>query len=154
VYARVHQCSARAPMNLRLYEDEHLLLEKFMAEPILVVRRTATAPSAQTIESFVPTIRKAFAGIDRTRCVMLVDLRAAPLRSSDDLDRSLLLFRAEVARDVRALARILATSVGALQIRRLGGDEERPTRSFSNEDEALAWLRTEAARPGSGARLA
>ena len=141
-------------MKQRLHEDEHLLLEKLLGEPILVVRRKATTPTAQTIESFVPTIRKAFTGIDRRRCAMLVDLRAAPLRSGEELDRSLLLFRAEVARDVLVLARILATSVGALQIRRLGGDEERPTRSFSTEDEALTWLRTELVRLRPGARPA
>ena len=141
-------------MNARLYEDEHLLLEKLAGEPILVVRRKATVPSPETIESFVPILRKAFAGIDRTRCAMLVDLRAAPLRSGDDLDRSLRLFRAEAARDVLALARILATSVGALQIRRLGGDEERPTRSFSTEADALSWLRAELMRLRQGARPA
>jgi hypothetical protein len=127
--------------HLALYDDEHLVLEKVMGEPILIVRRKRSTPSVETILSFAGTIRRVFTGIDRSLCVMLVDLRAAPLRAGDDFDRAVAAFRAEVTRDVQAIARLLATSVGALQVQRLGGDEPRPTRSFANEDDALAWLR-------------
>jgi hypothetical protein len=131
--------------HLALYEDEHLVLQKVTGEPILIIRRKRSAPSIETILSFAGTIRRVFTGIDRSRCAMLVDLRAAPLRSGDDFDRAVSAFRAEVTRDVQAVARLLATSVGALQVKRLDADQARPTRSFANEDDALAWLREQIA---------
>jgi hypothetical protein len=130
---------------LALHEDEHLILQKVTGEPILIVRRKRSSPSTETIFSFARTIHRVFAGIDRSRHVMLVDLRAAPLRFGDDFDRAVVAFRAEVTRDVQAVARLLATSVGALQVQRLDADGARPTRSFANEDEALAWLREQIA---------
>jgi hypothetical protein len=36
-----------------LYEDDDLRIEKMGAEPLLIVRRTATRPSAAVIRSFV-----------------------------------------------------------------------------------------------------
>jgi hypothetical protein len=126
-----------------LHQDEHLVIERVAGEPILIVRRTSSTPTPEAIRSFASTIRHALAGIDRSRHAMLVDLHAAPLRGGEDIDKALTVFRVEATRDVFAVARIVVTSVGALQIQRLGGDDGRPTQSFSNEDEALAWLRTQ-----------
>jgi hypothetical protein len=131
--------------HLALYDDDHLVLEKLTGEPILIVRRKRSTPTVETILSFAGTIRRVFTGIDRSRCAMLVDLRAAPLRAGDDFDRAVAAFRAEVTRDVQAVARLLATSVGALQVQRLDVDHARPTRSFANEDDALVWLREQVA---------
>jgi hypothetical protein len=124
-----------------LYEDADLRIEKAGDEPLLIVRRTATRPSAAVIRSFVGKVGKAFAGFDRSRHAMLVDLRAAALRTDPELDAALAAFREEVARDSIAIARLVSTSVGALQSVRVTHDAPRPVRTFSDEGEALAWLR-------------
>jgi hypothetical protein len=83
---------------------------------------------------------------------MLVDLRAAALRTDPELDAALAAFREEVARDSIAIARLVSTSVGALQSVRVTHDAPRPVRTFSDEGEALAWLRVQLVASRGSAR--
>jgi len=129
-----------------LHQDAHLVVEKLLGEPILVVRRTSSAPGPDVVLGFAATLRAAFAGIDRSRHAVLADLRLAPLRSGAGLEEALTSFRTEVGRDAIAIARLVVTSVGALQVSRMDRDEQRPNQSFADEEEALAWLRSELSR--------
>jgi hypothetical protein len=144
--AAAARCSSASVGHLLLREDEHLLVEKLYGEPVLIVRRTASAPTAEVVRGFAATLNAAFAGLDRSRHAVLIDLRLAPLRMGADLDEALESFRVEVARDAVAVARLVATSVGALQVNRMDRAETRPVESFADEEYALRWLRTELAR--------
>jgi hypothetical protein len=134
-------CSAVMSPHLLLYEDEHLVLQKATGEAILIARRKATLPPPDTILGFVGITRRAFAGIDRSRHAMLVDLRAATLRTAAELSGPLQAFRVELWRDVVAIADLVVTPLATLQTQRYALESRRPVCAFSGEAEALAWLR-------------
>jgi hypothetical protein len=136
----------------KLHEDEHLVVSVMDTDRIIVVRRNATMPSPETIVGFAWALRRALGGLDRSSHALLVDLRAAPLRSGPELEKALATFRDELGREVRAIARLVATAVGALQVARLDGTSTKYAqcaRSFDDEAQALAWLREELAKPSN-----
>ncbi len=127
--------------NLSLYRGPHLEIEKLQGDAIVIARRTATEPGVAELRALAAEVEVALAGVHRRRHAILVDLRPARLRPGRELDAALATFREALVHDFVAIARLVATSVGALQSQRLSRDERRVVRSFADEDAGLAWLR-------------
>lgn len=83
--------------------------------------------------------------IDRKRLGLLVDLREGPFRNDDSFESTLARYRVELFSGWAAVATILRTAVGRLQVSRLAREDGREMQIFSDEPSALAYLATKLA---------
>jgi hypothetical protein len=73
------------------------------------------------------------------RC-LLVDSRAAPHSTDQDLEHEFRRFRQEVARGFDRVAALVRTKVGILQVTRLCADQSSAVQPFNDEAAAIAYL--------------
>jgi len=71
---------------------------------------------------------------------LLVDSREAPHSTDERMEEEFRRFRLDVARGFDAVATVVRTKVGILQVRRLGTDQTSEVRAFDDESAAIAFL--------------
>jgi hypothetical protein len=111
-----------------------------------LVRWTRTALAYDAVEEFEDVTRStilALLPVDRTRHVLLIDLRTAPMRNDPAFEEAALRFRRDIHRGFARSAVLVKTRAGQLQIMR--HVKERPYDTpdhptFLEEEEALAYL--------------
>ena len=71
---------------------------------------------------------------------LLVDSREAPHTTDDRMQEEFRRFRLDVSRGFDAVAVLVRTKVGMLQVRRLGTQPSSEARAFDDENVAIAFL--------------
>lgn len=128
-------------MSEVLLETPYWKLEREPAQGLITARRTA-APidSAGEYESEILKVERAIARLDRSKHVILVDLRLAPMRGDPVFDAMVAKRTPQVLRGFRRVALLIRTAVGALQVQRHTREAGATSSAFQDEAAALAHL--------------
>jgi hypothetical protein len=108
-----------------------------------VVRVTRSAERPRSIEQITQAFdeaTRAFDSFDRTRLRLLIDLRAAPGRNDPEFEQAMATRRHELMRGFAAVAILVQTPVGELQIARISREDGSSAKVFNDEAKAMAWL--------------
>ena len=126
---------------------EHLASNGFVSVSIDRLRGVAwvtrSAQRPTSIEEIAGAFDEAIAALnrlDRKRLRLLVDLRAAPGRNDSDFERTMATRRTELMREFAAVAILVQTAVGELQVARITREDGADAKVFSDEAKALQWL--------------
>ncbi len=113
--------------------------------------RSSNRIEPDTIDGVVEELRRAVPLRERPRFVLLQDMRLGPLIRDEELEKKLAIAVPKLTAGFAARAVLLASAVGVLQagrfIRAAGGE----SRMFTDEEEAMRYLRAEAAKLPTGA---
>jgi hypothetical protein len=108
-----------------------------------VARVTRSAERPKNIEELARAFDEATRSLDafdRARLRLLIDLRAAPGRNDAEFERAMASRRAELMRGFLAVAILVQTPVGELQVARISREDGSNPKVFNDESKALAWL--------------
>ena len=105
-----------------------------------VTRSAERSPSIEHVTQAFDEATRALDSLDRATLRLLIDLRAAPGRNDPEFERAMAARRRELIRDFAAVAILVQTPVGELQIARINREDGSGARVFSDEAKALAWL--------------
>jgi hypothetical protein len=125
-----------------LHDDPWLHVEHDPVLHLVIMRRTAE-PLSEAVADQNPLakVRLALLAIDRASTGVLVDMRAPQIRSDALMDRVNREFQ-ELIRGFRRTAVLVRTATGLLQVGRTAREGATGSKGFTEEAEALAWLRT------------
>lgn len=108
-----------------------------------IVRVTRSADRATSIEqitsAFAEAVR-ALESIDRPRYRLLIDLRAAPGRNDPAFENAMAKHRTALMRSFSAVAVLVRTATGQLQVARIGREDGLDVTVFTDEGKAVDWL--------------
>jgi hypothetical protein len=110
-----------------------------------VARVTRSGQRSQTVEEIVAAFDQAIVALDkldRPRLRLLIDLQAAPGRNDAEFERAMATRRSQLMRGFAAVAILVQTPVGELQVGRITREDGANAKVFSDEVKALAWLTT------------
>jgi hypothetical protein len=105
-----------------------------------VTRSAERSPSIEHVTQAFDAAARALDGLDRATVRLLIDLRAAPGRNDPEFEQAMATRRRELTRGFPAVAILVQTPVGELQIARITREDGSGARVFSDEAKALAWL--------------
>lgn len=105
-----------------------------------VTRSAERAPSVDVIVGAFDQAILALQGLDRARFGLLIDLRDAPGRNDAEFERTMASRRSELMRAFRAVAILVKTAVGELQVARIAREDASDAKVFSDDAKALDWL--------------
>ncbi|AGP35959.1 hypothetical protein BE04_16745 [Sorangium cellulosum] len=111
-----------------------------MARIVRVTRSAAPFDSLEQIEQKCLEIIAALAPVDRSAMSLLLDIRAAPGRNDPKFEEATLRLRTAAVRGFGCVAVLVATSAGALQVRRHSREDGVDRIISDNEDELLAYI--------------
>ena len=119
----------------------------FVSVILDVVRGVAwvarSAQRSQSVEEIASAYDEAIVALDRLerkRLRLLIDLRAAPGRNDSDFERAMATRRSELMRGFAAVAILVQTAVGELQVARITREDGADAKVFSDKAKALQWL--------------
>lgn len=129
-------------MNV-LFEDANLRLEHHPLDHVLVGIRK---PSDASAEEVLASMRASLAVDTRSLgpLAFVLDVRAVVGRNDDDFERASSELRRVVAARSTRFVVLVATMVGALQTRRLAGQDSHPILIATSEEEAFRMARGDA----------
>ncbi|MGZ3424978.1 MAG: hypothetical protein ACXVEF_44695 [Polyangiales bacterium] len=126
---------------MELHRTRHWVLT--YEEPLHLVRATRTnAPYdavgdvERSMEEFLTVGRR----FERRGLKLLLDVREGPLRNDDAFEEVMTRYRTRLFADFAALAILVKTAVGKLQVARITRQEGRERPIFTDETAALAFL--------------
>lgn len=126
---------------------ELLIANDFVSVSLDRVRRiarvTRSAERPQSIEQITQAFEDASRALDtfhRAGARLLIDLREAPGRNDPEFERAMATRRSELMRGFVAVAILVLTPVGELQISRIAREDGSSAKVFTDEEKALAWL--------------
>lgn len=108
-----------------------------------VARVTRSGQRSESVEEIASGFDQAIGALDtleRPRMRLLIDLRAAPGRNDAEFERAMATRRSQLMRDFAAVAILVQTPVGELQVGRITREDGANAKVFSDEAKALAWL--------------
>lgn len=108
-----------------------------------VARVTRSAQRSESVEAIVGAFDEAIGALDtleRPSFRLLIDLRAAPGRNDAEFERAMATRRSQVMHAFAAVAILVQTPVGELQVGRLAREDGANAQVFSDEAKALIWL--------------
>ena len=108
-----------------------------------VARVTRSGQRSESVEQIAAGFDEAIAvldTLDRPRLRLLIDLRAAPGRNDAEFERAMATRRSHLIRDFAAVAILVQTPVGELQVGRITREDGANAKVFSDEAKALSWL--------------
>jgi hypothetical protein len=125
-----------------LVRSEFVELDVHFADKVVVVRRTAV-PFARIadIDRAIDVIANALPADRRKGHAVLVDMRAAPLRTDPSLEPAFARYRAETERGFERAVVVVDTVVGRIRSDRLGQTTQIPLDIVATIDEAWKTLR-------------
>lgn len=105
------------------------------------VTRSAQRPSSieQVTGAFDDAIR-ALDRLERRRFRLLIDLREAPGRNDPEFERAMATRRSELMRSFLAVAILIKTAIGELQVARITREDGSDAKVFNDEVKAIEWL--------------
>jgi len=105
------------------------------------VTRSALRPGsvAEIVAAFAEASR-AVARLDRARLGLLIDLRLSPGNNDPEFETAMAPQRAQLTSGFAAVAVLVQTPTGALQISRINRQDGTEPGVFTDEPQAIAWL--------------
>jgi hypothetical protein len=108
-----------------------------------VARVTRSGQRSQSIEEITAAFDRAIGvldTLDRPRLRLLIDLRAAPGRNDAEFESAMATRRSQLMRAFAAVAILVQTPIGELQVGRITREDGADSKVFSDEAKALIWL--------------
>ena len=105
-----------------------------------VTRSGQRSDSVEDIASGFDQAILALDALDRQRMRLLIDLRAAPGRNDAEFERAMATRRSQLMRGFAAVAILVQTPVGELQVGRITREDGANAKVFNDETKALSWL--------------
>jgi len=108
-----------------------------------VARVTRSVQRAESVEEITAAFDRAIEvldTLDRERLRLLIDLRAAPGRNDAEFERAMAPRRHQLMRAFAAVAILVQTPVGNLQVGRITREDGANALVFNDEAKALSWL--------------
>lgn len=107
---------------------------------VRIVRSSQSFPSVDELQNERQLLGEALSRLGRAGRGLLVDSRQAPHSTDDRMAEEFRRFRLEIARGFDAVATVVRTKVGMLQVRRLGTDPTSAVQAFDEESAAIEYL--------------
>ena len=107
---------------------------------VRIVRSSQSFPSVAELQHERQLLGEALSRLGRAGRGLLVDSRQAPHSTDDRMTEEFRRFRLEIARGFDAVATVVRTKVGMLQVRRLGTDPTSAVQAFDEESAAIEYL--------------
>jgi len=126
---------------LELLHTAHWLLT--YEQPLHLVRATRSSvgfANVEEVEQSWEGFIAASKNLPRTNLRLLLDVREAPLRNDEAFEQALEKYRAEVFAGYEAIAVLVKTAVGMLQVTRINKMRGGSRPIFTDEKAALAYL--------------
>lgn len=111
----------------------------YVRQVVRVTRSSERGTIGQVTQAFA-SASAALDRIERNRFRLLLDFRAAPGRNDPEFESAMARHRKELLRDFGAVAVLVQTAAGQLQVSRIGRQDGEVLAIFTEEDEALTWL--------------
>ncbi|MES1183867.1 MAG: hypothetical protein ABUL60_08620 [Myxococcales bacterium] len=108
-----------------------------------LARVTRSGQRSESVEDVTAGFDQAILALDtldRQRMRLLIDLRAAPGRNDAEFERAMATRRSQLMRGFAAVAILVQTPVGELQVGRITREDGANAKVFSDETKALSWL--------------
>lgn len=105
-----------------------------------VTRSAERPPSIEEVTRAFDEAARVLDRLERGTLRLLIDLRAAPGRNDPEFEQAMAARRRELMRGFPAVAILVQTPVGELQIARITREDGSGARVFNDEAKALAWL--------------
>jgi hypothetical protein len=106
-------------------------------------RVTRSAQRSESVDEITTAFDQAILvldTLDRRRFRLLIDLRAAPGRNDAEFERAMAPWRSQLMRAFAAVALLVQTPVGELQVGRITREDGADAKVFNDEAKALTWL--------------
>jgi hypothetical protein len=138
--------------------DEGLLENAFVSvrrtigimKLIRVVRTTAALDTLEQVDEAWGGVSRVLAPIDRSRHVLLIDMRSAPGRNDDAFERRVAPYRAATVHGFPRVAVLVKSVPGQLQVQRhVREDGLGEVQIFVSEHDAIEWLASAAPPPST-----
>ena len=108
---------------------------------VRLMRTSVPYASVQEFESSIQGFAKVRTLAERKTMKLLLDLRSGPMRNDDAFEQSMDRVRRDVFANFRAVASLVGTAVGRLQVNRIQSSGGAGVHQiFTDERAALAWL--------------
>jgi hypothetical protein len=134
------------PVTRDLLRSQHFIVT--VDDVARLVRRARTAApfeSVEQIESAYEALLRALEAIDRPRYAQLIDARMAPPRNDPAFEAAVTRYHDALYSGFRAVAVLVRSAAGRLQVRRMLDASGVGAPVFSDEAAALAFLQRETA---------
>lgn len=106
-----------------LREDRHF--EVVQTGTVIVARRTsAPFEDVAEVETVHAALLVALAGIPRSQCALVIDLRSAPSRNDPAFEKALAPYRRRLMEGWKHCVALVRSAVGRLQVQRHGREDE------------------------------
>lgn len=124
-----------------LVTTPHFVVTRESGREIVRVTRTDVPfASLDELETTFQPLQLALDGIGRKRHALLIDTRAAPLRTDPEFERAFEPHRVRLLSGFARVAVLVRSAVGKLQVQRHSRDDGLAVAVFDDEAEAEAWL--------------
>lgn len=123
-----------------MFEDPLVSVAEDPIERVIWVQRSSQrADTDKLVESYV----KAMGHMQTTHegWSMILDMRKAPGNNSDDFEESTAKLRSQLRKAFPRVVVLVATSVGELQVKRMGRERHEETLVTTDEAQARYWVR-------------
>lgn len=125
-----------------LLVNTHWVIESDAREQILTVRRTANAyATVNDVRTSFEEVRRIVEALDRPNFSVLVDMRLAPPRDDPEFERAAGDQPGLLSREFKRTAALMRTATGILHVQRNLNQLGLPIKVFSDEQQALEYLR-------------
>lgn len=126
-------------MRREVFRNEHYLVE-FSSEPRLIrLTRSAVPQSAHLLAPLVDEISDVVSSLRPAN--VLIDMRQAPGNNDPAFEKAALVALRQLVRGFGKVAILLQSAVGRLHFQRMSRELGESLHLFSDEDEALRFLR-------------
>ncbi|HYP86779.1 MAG TPA: hypothetical protein VEQ59_01465 [Polyangiaceae bacterium] len=108
---------------------------------VVWLKRSARRPrSVAEITAAFSEANRAMSTLDRARLRLLIDLRLSPGNNDPEFESAMARQRAALMNGFVAVAVLVQTAIGALQVSRIGREDGVEPPVFTDEHQAIAWL--------------
>jgi len=128
-------------MSAPLFENEYTQVFALAGEPIVMVVRKQTPVELSDLERAWGAANRALGGVDRRRSCLLVDVSLAVGRNDEEFERAFAPFRRSLCADWLAVALVVSSIPGTLQVQRYAREDDVRVVAYDNRETALAALR-------------
>ena len=133
-------------MSSALFENDHVLVQELVGEPIVLVVRKPTRIELDDIDRVWGAADRALGTANRRKSCLLIDVSAAVGRNDESFEKAFAPVRQRLCSDWLETALVVATLPGTLQVQRYAREDEARVTVFESRDAALTALRRAATR--------
>jgi hypothetical protein len=124
-----------------LLDNQHVTVQAFEDEPILVVTRKPTRVALTELDQVWGVAERVLFKVDRARSCLVIDVTKTVGRNEEDFEKAFAPYRQRLSSDWLAMALVVATLPGKLQVQRYAREDDARVTVFDDVAAALAWVR-------------